>query len=108
MTFGIEMELLLKPKPTIYSDLKRHGFDPAVQPTHTDQNRVAAKRNQDAVRKLLAEAMNKVDIKTKFEGSDYDVWTVKEESSLSEVADARGGGYCAAPFLPIVDIVKPY
>jgi hypothetical protein len=108
MTFGIEMEFLLKPKPTLYPDLKRHGFNPAVQPTHTDQNKAAAKRNQDAVRMALAEAMSKIDIETKSEGSDYTVWTAKEETSLSEVADARGGGYCAAPFPPIMDIYKLY
>ncbi|KAK3297109.1 uncharacterized protein B0H64DRAFT_473261 [Chaetomium fimeti] len=95
--FEVEIELLVKPKEgntKLYRDLKASGFDPALKPGH-DADKKKAERNRTEIRKALAAALTVCDVEAKIDGASYETWYVKEEGSLSEVADERGGGYWA-------------
>ncbi|KAH6628431.1 putative amidoligase [Chaetomium tenue] len=95
-TFGIEIEILVKPKKDtdVYPRLIASHFDPALQPGH-GVDEVKAERNRTAIRRVLAGAMTNFGIETSIAGNNYEIWDVKREGSLNEVADARGGGYWA-------------
>jgi hypothetical protein len=96
-TFGIEIEILVKPKKgtRVYKDMLKHHFDQALQPAKgVDEDK--KERNRTAIRLALAENLtDSAGIPAKIEGSGYDTWYIKKEGSLDEVVDARGGGgYC--------------
>ncbi|KAK4249196.1 hypothetical protein C7999DRAFT_39747 [Corynascus novoguineensis] len=95
-TFGVEIELLLKPKEgtDLYEDLKNYHFDPTIQPGPTVE-KTKRDHNRNAIRQALAVALTGFNIPATMEGSGYRTWYVKEEGSLTEVVDARGGGYWA-------------
>lgn len=96
LTFGVEIELLLKPKGTVYVSniLKKYGFQSAIQPTLGDTNHAAKATNRDAIRKGVVDMLIDRDMQAGLESAHFDIWTVKEEGSLTEVPDASGGGYC--------------
>jgi hypothetical protein len=99
LTFGIEVELLVKPKITAkaYATILKHHYDPKLKPVHgkvSDEQRLLEDRNRTAIRHALAEEMTVAGSKAKLEGPGYTTWYVKKEGSLSEVADERGGAYC--------------
>lgn len=89
------MEMLVKAKEgtDVYEDLEALRFDPALRPG-PGVDKEKAKRNRTAIRTALASALTNFGIAAEIDGAGYGTWYVKEEGSLSEVADARGGGYC--------------
>jgi hypothetical protein len=104
-TFGVEIELLLKPRvDRVYTSnlLKEHGFQYEIQPTFDNVNQAAKAANRTAIRNALAKMLIRNGIHAGLHSTRFDLWTVKEEGSLTEVPDARGGGYCK-PFFP-----RPY
>lgn len=94
LTFGIEIELLLKPRDRDYVSniLREHGFQPAIQPTSGDTNDAAKTKNRDAIRKGVVQMLLDSDIEAGLKSALFDIWTAKEEGSLTEVADPQGGG----------------
>ncbi|KAL2017758.1 hypothetical protein VTK56DRAFT_1676 [Thermocarpiscus australiensis] len=99
LTFGVEMELLVKPKPALNQLLKEGNFNHAVQPNHQDD--AAKEANRRALRLALANVLTDAGVETKLEVAKYASWTVIKEASLTEVTDARGGGYWA------IELVSP-
>jgi hypothetical protein len=101
MSFGVEMELLLKPKPTLMADLQSYGFSPQLQPTAngTEKHKDAKLRNRMALRQAVAKALSRAGIETALKSETFADWVAGDESSLTEVVDARGGGYCTGPRL---------
>ncbi|KAG7291206.1 hypothetical protein NEMBOFW57_001218 [Staphylotrichum longicolle] len=93
LTFGIEIELLLKPRDRDYVSniLREHGFQPAIQPTSGDTNDAAKTKNRDAIRKGVVQMLLDSDIEAGLKSALFDIWTAKEEGSLTEVADPQGG-----------------
>ncbi|KAH6855005.1 hypothetical protein B0I37DRAFT_45119 [Chaetomium sp. MPI-CAGE-AT-0009] len=95
-TFEVELEMLVKPKvgTRLYTKLRALNFDPALQPgPGVDDDK--KEKNRKAIREALAETLTLAGIATNINGSDYEMWDVKKGPSLSEVVDARGGGYWA-------------
>lgn len=106
-TFGVEIELLVKPKPALDPYLKLYSFNSKIGPKNVQQwttlskniaayqkDRLIDDQNRTAVRRALADALNKAGVgATTTETSEYTVCTVKKEGSLDEVP-TKDGGYC--------------
>ena len=95
-TFGVEMELLLKPKSKLKPRLAEYGFDDTVQPGKGNTNEPAKMKNQGALLRVIALLLTAAGVAAEVtdSGSEYVVWNVRREPSLDEVKDERGGGYC--------------
>jgi hypothetical protein len=118
MSFGIEMELLLKPKSGLNPFLAKHKFNHAVKPKRAREEKVDDKKakdkkakddkakaqmareisdidnNRKAMREAIAEVLTQASVVAKLQSKKYEDWTIKAEPSLDEVPDDRGGGYC--------------
>jgi hypothetical protein len=88
LTFGIEMELLLKPKVEKMSLLVNHGFNTRVKPQSTDRDQ--KNKNRRALRDTLAFVLTRSRVRTGTSTGDYSDWSVIDESCLDEVQEFCG------------------
>ncbi len=99
LRFGVEMELLLKPKAALERSMKaEYGFDPEILPTPDEANTALKEVNRVALRKAIAKALTVAGLETTLLTGQYLDWTAAPERSLTEVVDKEnGGGYCMLP-----------
>ncbi|KAM0335785.1 hypothetical protein ACHAQA_000835 [Verticillium albo-atrum] len=83
MAFGIELELLLKPRSSISTLLSANGWNPRITVQHPDN--AAKEINRKALRKTIAYLMTKSKVPASSTDKKYDSWTVTDED-LDEVA----------------------
>ena len=95
LTFGIEIELLVKPTKALLEFLKKTRWDPNIpsqtEPEPKDDERWKSSRqqNRDSLRWALAQALTEEGFQTGTHTIDYRDWTIKDEPSLTERT-----GYC--------------
>jgi hypothetical protein len=111
LIFGFEIELLVKPKPSLNEYLEHHGFDHKIKPTqentafkkrraavYYDKEEAAKEANRTALRKAVAEVLTQCGVETKVRRATggYTDWSIRNESTLNEAVDSdqTGGGYC--------------
>lgn len=87
LSFGIEMEFLLKPKAAMREPLKNHKFNDKVTTDSKDEK--AKDANRDALRNALVDILATRDIEAGTSIGNYDRWIVADESVLDERT-----GYC--------------
>lgn len=85
IVFGIEMELLLRPKPAAKLELRRYGFNDKISPRSTDSNRKQA--NRVAIYKFLEDTMRGAAIPTGHQQGKFEGWTAEDETALDEYGD---------------------
>lgn len=87
LAFGMEIELLVKPKSYLAPLLTAYGWNPAI--TFATQSKEHKMANRDALRAALADAITRAGIRAGTMPLDYKDWTVADERSLDEFV-----GFC--------------
>ncbi|WEW59373.1 hypothetical protein PRK78_004844 [Emydomyces testavorans] len=82
LSFGLEMEFLLKPKPSVAANLLSHGFDPNITPSSGDET--AKDLNRRALRKVIAAVLVGYGVPAGTRSDGYTSWTISDEISLDE------------------------
>lgn len=84
LTFGIEIELFVRPKKELLKVLPNYGWDPRIN--STDKNEVAKKKNRDALRKGLSGALQEAGLASSPDvKSAYEHWAVEQDPSLERL-----------------------
>lgn len=87
LAFGVEIELLVKPKGTMDASLSIHRWNSAIKfATKSDELKSA---NRKALRAALADVLTQFGVRTSTMTQDYHDWTVADEPTLDEFE-----GYC--------------
>lgn len=88
LAFGMEIELLVKPKGPLMPFMTAYGWDQAVTfETNDDDPRKA--RNRASLRAAIAQVLTVRTVKTGVNIGEYKDWTVVDERSLDELP-----GFC--------------
>jgi hypothetical protein len=87
LNFGIEIELLVRPKAVLGSRLQHHRFDHSITTDSTDENAKVA--NRLALREALAQFFTDRGLSAVTEPELYKTWMIVDEDSLDEHS-----GYC--------------
>ncbi|KAI1082639.1 hypothetical protein F5B20DRAFT_578309 [Whalleya microplaca] len=85
LAFGLEMELLIRPKEDTKHDLAKLGWDQNVGPSHEDEG--LKSKNRYFVHTLVAEDITRSGVGASTVTNNYSDWTVEDETALGETDD---------------------
>ena len=101
-TFGVEIEILLRPKnrPAIIAELAKHGYE-ASKSLNPGRPR---RENRAAIRNVLAESLSQaglaaVAIHDNEADQNYELWGIAWDTSIAEDAAQGWSGFCESILL---------
>ncbi|POR38150.1 Uncharacterized protein TPAR_01664 [Tolypocladium paradoxum] len=83
LAFGVEIELLVRPRSSFVPELLAAGWDRAVVSPLGEESRLA--RNRNVLRHAIASRLTNAKIPATTNADEYRGWTVADEGSLDEL-----------------------
>ncbi|KAL4941495.1 hypothetical protein BDV06DRAFT_223028 [Aspergillus oleicola] len=99
LTFGLEVEVLLRPLPAMNPYLQSYEYNFDVQSNHPSHS--ARNTNRQIFHKALIHAMASDRIEVDVKSSKYEKWAITDESALDELPGYYDHGVKGPKFLSI-------
>ena len=98
LTFGVEIELLVKPKPALYEFITQYGYQES-------QEYYQLRKNRQAVFQAVARVLYQDGLETKTEtdehNGDFSTWTIAYDGSILE--SSPHDGFCKSILFLLVE-----